>query len=562
MKKIILLIGIVTMGLFLRLYAVSSIPNGLQQDETSIGYNAYSLLKTGKDEHNVHFPSLFSAFGEQKLPGYIYLTVPSLYFFGLTPLGVRFPSVALGTFSILLTAAIVYEIFYKSKQRYLYVLISAFTLATNPWHTFFSRGGFEVTAGLFFLLFSTYLFLFSLRKQYFFLLFLSSFFSIVAFYTYNTLRIMAPVLLLSLFIFYRDSEVFKKNARMKYISLVGLLILLLSPFILTFSQASHATKGTLIFSSAVVQSGILEFRSYMSPFPDILEKLLFSVPLLTAITFIHNLMRYISVPFFFLTGSSHGNHSIGSHGYFYLFQLPVLLLGMWTIRKKTSVQFLVGIWIILCLGIAALTRESPQATRSFFLIFPFVLIITEGSVYLLNFLKSQKKIYQKLAFALTSIIVVYSIISYLASYTLRFPTAYAKEWRSADRDISLWIAANEYKYDQILIDQEAGLIYTSLLFYSKFSPELFQQTAERTPPDSEGFITVTAFGKYRYEPINWDTDLKKPRTLIVTTEKRKPPQLKILIEVKYPKKPIVLALKQEILQYPVEESAYVAISSD
>src|SRR5690606_26852543 len=84
---IILIIAFVT-----RFYDLGVIPVGLSQDETSIGYNAYSILQTGHDEYVKSYPISFRAFGEFTLSGYIYLAVPSIAAFGPTALGVRLPS--------------------------------------------------------------------------------------------------------------------------------------------------------------------------------------------------------------------------------------------------------------------------------------------------------------------------------------------------------------------------------------------------------------------------------------------------------------------------------------
>ena len=55
----------------LRIYDISANPPGFFADEASFGYNAYSVLHTGKDEHG-QIAVFFEAFGEYKLPVYIY----------------------------------------------------------------------------------------------------------------------------------------------------------------------------------------------------------------------------------------------------------------------------------------------------------------------------------------------------------------------------------------------------------------------------------------------------------------------------------------------------------
>ena len=88
-----LLILIVAFFLITRLYKITEIPGSVYWDEASIGYNAYSILETGKDEWGKVSPFHFKAFGEFKLPVYIYLLVPFIKIFGLNEFSVRFPGV-------------------------------------------------------------------------------------------------------------------------------------------------------------------------------------------------------------------------------------------------------------------------------------------------------------------------------------------------------------------------------------------------------------------------------------------------------------------------------------
>ena len=66
------LILICLLFLVTRLYKISEIPLSVYWDEASIGYNAYSVLQTGRDEWGEFMPLHFRAFGEFKLPVYVY----------------------------------------------------------------------------------------------------------------------------------------------------------------------------------------------------------------------------------------------------------------------------------------------------------------------------------------------------------------------------------------------------------------------------------------------------------------------------------------------------------
>src|SRR3989344_4794424 len=92
---------IVILSFFLRFYMVAEIPPALNWDEMSIGYNAYSILKSGKDEWGVSFPIHFKSYGEYKLPVQVYASIPGIYFLGLNELGVRITPVIYGTLTVL-----------------------------------------------------------------------------------------------------------------------------------------------------------------------------------------------------------------------------------------------------------------------------------------------------------------------------------------------------------------------------------------------------------------------------------------------------------------------------
>ena len=108
---------ILLLAAVLRLWNLSSIPPGLTPDEASLGYNAYSILKTGKDEYGQVLPVIFKSFGDYKPGLYVYLTVPFVALFGLTELAVRLPSAMAGIFAAWLLYKIVELLFAKQNHQ-------------------------------------------------------------------------------------------------------------------------------------------------------------------------------------------------------------------------------------------------------------------------------------------------------------------------------------------------------------------------------------------------------------------------------------------------------------
>ena len=109
-RRFILLLLIVLVALLLRLWALDRVPPPLWQDEVSHGYNAHSLLHTGRDEYGVAWPLSIRGYETYHVPLYIYMTVPSVAIFGLTPVGVRLPSALAGAFSVAVMYAVTVQL--------------------------------------------------------------------------------------------------------------------------------------------------------------------------------------------------------------------------------------------------------------------------------------------------------------------------------------------------------------------------------------------------------------------------------------------------------------------
>src|SRR3990167_2037931 len=112
---IILFVFVLLVGVIVRFYKLGEIPNSLDWDEVSQGYNAYSILTTGMDEFGISYPSTIRSFNDFKTPVYVYLTTIPVGIFGLSPFSVRLPSALFGSLSIVLVYLFVYEIFIRER---------------------------------------------------------------------------------------------------------------------------------------------------------------------------------------------------------------------------------------------------------------------------------------------------------------------------------------------------------------------------------------------------------------------------------------------------------------
>ena len=116
LKKYWLLILIVILAFSLRVYKLGDYPVGITWDEPALGYNAYSILKTGRDEYGKLFPITFKSFGDYKPGLFVYYLIPSIAAFGLKKFDIRFPSALAGVGTIIAIFFLTKMLFSKRKE--------------------------------------------------------------------------------------------------------------------------------------------------------------------------------------------------------------------------------------------------------------------------------------------------------------------------------------------------------------------------------------------------------------------------------------------------------------
>jgi len=524
----------------------------MSQDETAIGYNAFSINDSGKDEHGVTMPLYFRSFGDYKLPVYIYLTALSEKIFGINAYAVRFPSAFFGSLTILVMYFLIHVL---SKNKVL-SLVSAALLAITPWHIHFSRSSFEVNVALFFSMLGMLFFMKGILSKRLGILILSAFSFMLSFYCYNVTRLLVPVLILALCIYYRKE--IKKNGVVPIISVVVVYFLLLIPFFVTFFSkegASSATQALIFGSNQIAQT--IEFRGNVNSLPHIIQIIFFNKWVLTAWDYINNAVGYFSSQFFFVLGSSHGNQGIGNYGMFHAFEFPLLIIGIYCFFKSRIKEITpVFIWGVLALCVASLSFEVPHATRGYFLVFPITVFTAFGLVNIWSIVKKQKDTLKNISIVVGFLFFMYSLIFYLSSYFVRFPIVYSKAWRQQDQALSNYLMNNKDKYDKVVIDSNSDFIYTSFLFYEKIPSSKYRSSVVYQNENKIGYSMVEKFDKFEFKNIDWAKNTDSGKILYVVGDKNTPTDKKLIKVFMYPKHTVAFSSDATIMQYPVEEIAY------
>src|SRR5690349_14681775 len=125
-NRYLVLLLIVILGSFFRLWKLGSVPVSLFGDELDVGYHAYSILKTGQDYSGNFMPLHFQSLAEWRTPLYLYSAVPTVAAFGINAWGVRLPAALFGIATIPMLYLLVKELVAKDKKLIPLALFASF----------------------------------------------------------------------------------------------------------------------------------------------------------------------------------------------------------------------------------------------------------------------------------------------------------------------------------------------------------------------------------------------------------------------------------------------------
>lgn len=513
---------ILVLSLFLRFYKLGVNPPSLDWDESSIGYNAYSILHTAKDEYGNFMPLSFRSFDDYKPPVYVYLTVPSVFIFGLTEFAVRFPAAVFGVLSVVVVYFLTKELFSsldKNKREWL-ALSASFFLCISPWHLQFSRAAFEGNVGMFFLILSLLLFFKSFKKPGFYLLFSISF--ILSMYSYHSFRLLNPLVLAILIILF-----YKKLLKQKVLFVISLLliIVLALPIYASFinPQGTGARLSMVtIFSDPKLLKISADNLIVAKAKNDIVGQIINNRRLVIIPQMIKGYFDHFSSDFLFMHGDGGVQHHAYNMGMLYLWDFPFILLGIYSLLKKPERKTIFLLFLFLLAPLpASITTGTPHPVRAIAMIPALQIFTALGFVFLAQKVLRMK--YQILRIKLSyitigivSMALLINVTYYLHSYYVLTPVKYGYFWQFGNKEAVLYAKGNENKYDKIIISYEYDQPYIYYLFYNKIDPAWYQKNW-----DYAGNGTIDRFyrkiGKYEFRNIDYTKDKNLKNTLLIGT---------------------------------------------
>lgn len=495
-EVVFVVLMIVLAGIF-RLWKFPSIPGEVNRDEAALAYNAYSLLKTGKDEWGVSWPIVFRSFGDYKLAGYIYLLIPFVKMFGLTALAVRLPSLLFGLLLIPVTYVFVKTV---TKDQVI-SSVSAFVLACSPWAIHYSRIGFEANVALVLFMMGLIAALRSMEKKSrsFMYAATSAVFIGLSLLTYNApLLLLVPYVLL-LFLLKKVSKSFA----------VTLIAVGVGAFLLIL-PATRGKTGITLFTDR----GIEQTRQDQRASATTLVQRALSNPVVYYPMQIGK--RYVMTfgpAFLVIRGGENPWHQPPdlSHFTILLYVLACFGLVMWVLKARTlqGEALLLGLTLLAPIP-AMITVDAPHATRSLI----FLLLLSIAAAYPIAALL------QKQALSAIAILIAISLSSsqYLTTALRRFETRPQPEWNVGMREaIELAEQVHSSTKYPITMIGNVHFDYVYPLFYTSFDPGAFI----RTDP-------IQQFGHYRL--VQKREQLVLP-SVVVTREKLKNGEEQFFVKV-------------------------------
>lgn len=480
-KKIyILLLFIFILGSILRFYRLGDLPSALQRDEAFLSYNAYSILKTGKDMTGIFLPLHLKSFLYSPA-GYSYFSIPFVYIFDLNAFSARFASAFFGSFTVVLTFFLVGKIFFDFKQKNILAILSSLFLAISPWHINLSRTATENTVVVFFLTFAIYLFVIWIKnKKEKYLVFSYLLFTLTLF-IYQAPRaflpFFIPLLILNFQKFKNIKSLFKPIILFIILIIVPILVILLSKNLsLRINTVSiFATDQTkLELTEQIRNDGVLDF-------PVFLTRIFHNKIINYSNQFLENYFSHFSYNFLFTDKGFPDRYRVPSSGLLFTIDLFFLILGLWFVLKhnKKIGLFLIGWILVVPIGSALTFDDIPNLQRTLNFLPAFSILTAFGLIYFFSIVK-QSKFVLIINISLISLVYFFSLSFYLHEYYFHIDRY--RPWYRQGGYKELVNEANRLlpSYNKAVITNRESAPTIFFLFYNKYSPALFQQETKNT----------------------------------------------------------------------------------
>lgn len=520
-KQNIIFLVVILIAVVLRFYQLGKIPPGLIIDEASEGYNAFSILHTGRDRYGQSLPILFRSFGSFQAPLYTYLSVVPIYLWGNSIFSIHFVSALSGVVLVIITFILFANV--KKRREIGLSAPAVFLVAVSPWAVFFSRIGTEANLGV--TLFALSFLIFYLSLSRFWLFPLASFTLGLSTHAYYSERLISIIFLIGFILLFRKSLLLKKK------------FLILGIILFTLTQIPHliiANSGALTrrlnqveyFSNQFFQSnsGSLRFIPLGRPLFVIRE-------------FLSQYLAYFSPKNLFFDPDPQAVRSMPDLSVFYSWMIIPFIFGLRSlvINRLSTISKMIILLVILAPIPASLTRDPFSSIRSIVFFWGVTMIIALGVNYLLNFFPSIKF---KALILIT--IASLSFIQLYLSYFVLLKYERSENYGFSYLELLKKIATQQDTKFVVDSSRELGT-GIRFAFLKGYNPSSLQQVLSKQIKgqyySNFEFDEPYALDNIEARPIIWEEDIYKEQVLVgdllaISDDQVKEHYLRFLFDVK------------------------------
>lgn len=464
---------ILIIGMLIRIVGIADMPNALNCDEASAGYEAFSLLNYGIDRNGNHNPSFLVAWGSGQNALLTYLIIPLIKIFGLKTIAIRLPMAILGCVSLV----ILYLLLRKISNKKLAIIGLAF-FAICPWHIMKSRWGLESNLFPDLILIFAYMLIKGIEDKNKILYYLSFVVAGISAYAYGTSYYFLPVFLIPLLIILiRQKKITIKQAILSIV-IVGIVSL---PVILYVVINTLNLEQINLPFLTVPKLKVNRYKELTSIFSGKFFK-----------TSTNNLMHGLGILIFQYDGLPW--NSIMPFGTMYLFSTFFTIIGIidsFRKDKKAEVKYsyLFNIWFIVSIILTCIC--DPNINRINIIMIPIIYYTIIGIYLIVN---NRKKV------------AIGIVILYIISFGLFINKYFKQDCDTYGTFASDLQEVMEYTKEiasepnkKVYITNKINYIFA--LYYTQFDTNDYVKTVDYEDENVE-FRQVNSFGNYYLQSID------------------------------------------------------------
>lgn len=490
-KYNIILYIILVVGFITRSVGININPKGLNVDEASSGYDAYSILEFGCDRNGNKFPVFLEAWGSGQNALYSYLMIPFIKLFGLNVITTRLPMVILGCISLIVWYNLLNEV--KNKK---FAIIGLSFLVICPWNIMKSRWGLESNIFPDFVLYAIYFIVKFIKTNNVSKLYIASILLGISSYTYGTSYFFLPIFCIIMYIYLLyTKKVYIKNVILSFsiifiIALPIMLYIIINTFDLNQIDLGIITIPKLPVNRYEEQTSIFN--------GNILTKS------------IKNFVKSLKLLLTQDDGLSW--NCIPGFGFFYIISIPFLVYGIiYSIKNKEEIkkyESVIDIWFISSFLLMFVLNEV-NINRINVLIYPLIYYVING-IYIVV---AKRNIISN---SIILIVYIAFFVMFMCSYIFLKP---ANNYTFVDNIKEVIEYVEKVKDRKIYIEYAFKEPYIYVLYYTKYNTHDFIDSVQYIDNENLGkFDNIKSFGRYNfYIP---DDQEKYPDAVFVVKKKK------------------------------------------